>query len=126
LGELDMDFTMGKILPEDYQGQRAEWLSRGAAVLKEIDGLRMPPVGRGPSSDLEARLEQRVASLRQTPVAPGADPQLEARLEREVARLRDTLEASSGFCGHCGSPLVAGDRFCSRCGAAVPVAGTPA
>jgi hypothetical protein len=115
LSELDADFAMGKILPEDHQQQRSEWLTRGAGVLKEIDQLRAVPE----RSALEAHLEEEVGRLRKgLGVDTAAD--LEARLESEVARLRGGMGATSGYCGNCGLPLVSGDRFCSRCGTPVP------
>jgi hypothetical protein len=115
LGELDADFAMGKILPEDHRQQRSEWLTRGAGVLKEIDELRAVPE----RSALEAHLEEEVARLRAgLGGETTSDP--EARLESEVAHLRGKLGATSGFCGNCGRPLISGDRFCSHCGTPVP------
>jgi hypothetical protein len=116
LSELDADFAMGKILPEDHQQQRSEWLTRGAGVLKEIDELRAVPE----RSALEAHLEEEVARLRAG--LRGETTDLEARLESEVAHLRGRLGATSGFCGNCGRPLISGDRFCSHCGTPVPEA----
>jgi hypothetical protein len=117
LSELDADFAMGKILPEDHQQQRSEWLTRGAGVLKEIDELRAVPE----RSALEAHLEEEVARLRAgLGGETTSDP--EARLESEVAHLRGKLGATSGFCGNCGRPLISGDRFCSHCGTPVPEA----
>ena len=117
LSELDADFAMGKILPEDHQQQRSEWLTRGAGVLKEIDELRAVPE----RSALEAHLEEEVARLR-AGLGGETTSDLEARLESEVAHLRGKLGATSGFCGNCGRPLISGDRFCSHCGTTVPEA----
>ena len=96
LHELDMDYAMGKITPEDYQAARTERMNRGAALLREIDELSQvapaaatPPVSVAPPLDVEAR----------------------------VAQLRGR---AGGFCANCGSPLVLGDRFCPRCGHPVP------
>ena len=125
LQELDMDFTMGKILPEDHVAQRAEWVARGADVLREIDELRSDGAEGAASNEMEARLEAKVAGLRRTLAHEGEDD-LEGRLEAEVARVRESLKTVSGYCGHCGNALVSGDRFCPRCGTPVPVAGTPA
>ena len=125
LQELEMDFTMGKILPDDYQEQRAERVTRGAEVMKEIDGLAAGDAHDGiPTADRETRLEAEVARLRrEAAAASDAAPSLEAKLESEVAGLRRGMQTGAGFCGQCGQPLVAGDRFCSRCGTPVPAEG---
>src|SRR3972149_5573423 len=93
LSELDADFAMGKILPEDHQQQRSEWLTRGADVLKEIDRLSAVPADGGARSTLEVHLEEEVARLRKgLDTDTAAD--LEARLESEVARVRRSLGAA--------------------------------
>ena len=96
LDELDMDYAMGRIEPEDYQASRAARISRGAALLREIDELS---AGAPPADEARA--------------SPVVAPDLEAR----VAQLR---ARAGGFCGNCGGPLVLGDRFCSRCGHPAP------
>lgn len=102
LYELDMDFTMGKLVEEDYQPERAALLQQGAAVLRQIDesieagGVR-PPEG-GLSSDVD---------------------ELERLVEAEVARLRRGSrppEMENRFCAHCGVQVYPGDQFCTRCG----------
>jgi hypothetical protein len=97
LHELDMDFAMGKVEPEDYQSQRAARVSQGAALLRELDELRSAAPTAAPAAGLK-------------------DDDLEARL----AQLRTR---AGGFCGRCGNPLVLEDRFCSRCGQPVPGVG---
>jgi len=92
LHELDMDYAMGKIEPEDYQAQRAARVGRGAAILREIDELQGAP-SAGATASADQDLEARVAQLR---------------------------VRAGGFCGRCGNPLVLEDRFCSRCGQPVP------
>ena len=96
LHELDMDYVMGKVTPEDYQVARAARMSRGAALLREIDEL--------------------------SEVAPGtAAPQVSVAMPLDIeARVAQLRAHAAGFCGNCGSPLALGDRFCSRCGHPVP------
>ncbi|HSR47385.1 MAG TPA: zinc ribbon domain-containing protein [Anaerolineales bacterium] len=93
ISELDVDYTLGKILPEDYQAQRAEYVRRGADLLRSIDEL-------APTAE---------AGLR-----AGSD---QDSLEARIAQLR---ARAAGFCAKCGNPLVLGDRFCSSCGQPVP------
>jgi hypothetical protein len=95
--ELDVDYTLGKILPEDYQAQRAEYVRRGADLLRSIDELAPTAVAGGAETPGTTDIEARIAQLR--------------------AR-------AAGFCSQCGNPLVLGDRFCSSCGK--PVAEVPA
>jgi hypothetical protein len=91
--ELDMDFTMGKILDADYKSERASLMQQGAEVLKTIDAL----VGGTPVPDSKA--------------AP--DDEIEAA----VARLRGKSPVSSaGYCPSCGAGVQSGDAFCTHCG----------
>jgi len=96
LHELEMDFAMGKIEPEDFQSQRAARVHQGAALLRELDELRTAAPAAQPAAPKDEDLERRVAQLRKT---------------------------AGGFCGRCGNPLVLEDLFCSRCGQPVPGAG---
>ncbi|HKZ55251.1 MAG TPA: zinc ribbon domain-containing protein [Anaerolineales bacterium] len=103
--ELDMDDTMGKLLPSDYQTQRAGLAQRGVAVLKQIDAL-------GAEETLEAQVAFREGE---------ASPEdREADLEAAVARMRlAQSQQVGGFCGQCGSSVTSGDRFCAACGASL-------
>jgi hypothetical protein len=99
LHELDMDYAMGRVEPEDYQLARAVRVGRGADILREID-------------EITAQAAPPGATL---PAAMGT-----SELEARIAQLR---VQAGGFCGNCGSPLALGDRFCSRCGHPAPGAG---
>jgi hypothetical protein len=102
LQEMDMDYAMQKILPEDYQAGRVPLVCRGAELMKEIDQLE----GRGASTGHPAASES------------------ESEIEAEVARLGGRGEVSpGGFCGHCGQPVQAGDRYCVRCGSPLQTEG---
>jgi hypothetical protein len=97
LREIEMDQAMGKIGADDFQVQRAVLVSRGSAVLRELDGLGVVPAdGPAEPEDLDAAIEAAVAVRRTGSPTGGA-----------------------GFCTRCGQPLQANDRFCARCGAPV-------
>jgi hypothetical protein len=103
--DLDMDHAMAKILPEDYKAARPQLVQRGANLMREIDGLEGGD-GRRPIRE---------------------QPDLDAEIEAEVAQLRGGVGAApGGFCGRCGQPALAGDRFCIRCGAPLTVEGAGA
>ena len=105
LQEMDMDYAMQKISPEDYQVGRMPLVSRGAGLMKVIDQLE----GRGASADHPAVSES------------------ESEIEAEVARIRGRGETyPGGFCGHCGQPVQAGDRYCVRCGSPLQTEGAGA
>jgi hypothetical protein len=99
--EIELDHAAGKIPDEDYLPQRTALVQHGAEVLREIDGLEpvRPQAAERTSPDLETQIEVAVARLRQTTKA----------------------ETGPGYCAQCGKLLVPGDRFCSHCGAPVPV-----
>lgn len=109
LRDVDMDFTMGKISPDDYQAQRADLMVRGASILRAIDesegAAKAHPFARGEGTDQETE-------------------QLEAELEAAVKRLRSREPQAveeDGYCGRCGEAVKAGDRFCFHCGAPLGV-----
>ena len=91
--ELDMDFTMGKIIEGDYKAERQGLMQRGAEVLKAIDML----VGSSPSQVFQ-----------NAPVD---------EIEAAVARIRGKSSVSSeGHCPSCGAEVQRDDAFCTRCG----------
>ena len=91
--ELDMDHAMKKIPESDYLEQRAELMTHGAAILREIDEL---------------------GGLEETETPQDLDKEIEAA----VSRLRDTQgDQTSKFCPACGEAVQAEDQFCTHCGA---------
>jgi chromosome segregation ATPase len=92
--ELDMDYSMGKLVRQDYENERAAKLTRGADVLRQIDELRGAHA---------ALADQRKAR--------------EDELEARVARLRKQGESSRKHCPTCGHEITVEDRFCRHCGA---------
>jgi len=114
LQELDFDFNLGKVPPEDYPIQRGELLQKGADILRKLDELQ-PAMGRG--LDAAARLESAAAARR----ADSADVETAALSDDEIesmiaARRKERKEKSAGFCPRCGQPVVVVDRFCPSCG----------
>lgn len=122
--ELDFDYTLGKIPEEDYPGQRAVLLQRGADVLRQLDEHQPDSA----AEDVEARIEAVVAArrmdARRVPAGNGVrlqpanaviteDDDLEALLAN---RRRERQEKSAGFCPKCGGPVQKSDRFCPKCG----------
>jgi hypothetical protein len=113
LQELDFDYRLGKIPPEDYPTQRTELLQKGADILRKLDELR-PAVF---AADAQARIESAVAAGR-ADAAPGSrtaisDDDLESLI---AARRKQRKEKSAGFCPRCGQPVLLVDRFCPSCG----------
>jgi hypothetical protein len=101
--ELDMDFTMGKLLEADFRTQRDALVLRGAEVLKELEA--------------EVGVE----------AADGQVARLEDEIEAAVAKIRNKDDAGTiEFCTSCGERVQSGDRFCTRCGTPVSSGGTSA
>jgi NADH pyrophosphatase NudC (nudix superfamily) len=113
LQELDFDYKLGKIPPEDYPTQRTALLQKGADVLRQIDTLAPQPTS---VQDADARIEQAIAARRAD--ASGEKPEIsDDDLESMIsARRRGHKEKSSGFCPKCGKPVMVSDRFCPSCG----------
>jgi hypothetical protein len=90
----------------DYQSRRSVLLTRGAAILKELDQLK------GVHPDAAAHLGGAMDR-------DGQD--LEDQIELEILRKRILAKnESAGYCSQCGNQLFVGDRFCTKCGSRVP------
>lgn len=138
LQELDFDYALGKVPPEEYPAQRDALRKTGADVLRRLD--EMQASGAGPAEgQAEDRIEAAVAARRadaarigakgdgarvetkvpaSRAVASGTNGKSKDELEDIIAsRKRSRKEASAGFCPHCGKPVQKSDKFCSKCGA---------
>jgi hypothetical protein len=118
--ELDMDYAMGKISPEDYGDQRGGLLRRGAEILRQLDemapNIPLPETGHPPELDA-GLLPQGFAAVASTPVST---LEFDYELENLVSARRQSRSIkAAGFCHRCGNPIHQKDRFCSRCGATV-------
>jgi hypothetical protein len=116
LQELDFDHNLGKVPAEDYPGQRAALLQKGAAILRRLDDLTplAPPV-----RNAEARIETAAAAGRADASAQAAqldDEEIEIMV---AARRRNQKSKSAGFCPKCGKPVLVSDKFCPSCGKAL-------
>lgn len=132
LQELDFDHSLGKVPAEDYPRQRAELLTKGAELLRELDAFAPSAAAfAGPRSngkairaneqDAESRMEAAVASRRADASANrAADALDDDALESLIAsRRKMRKEKSAGFCPKCGKPIMVSDRFCPSCGKAI-------
>ena len=130
LQELDFDHSMGKIPSEDYPGQRAYLLQRGASVLQNLDEYLDQHAGEDSLKSSTAGLEttragNQPAKLRRAgngSISAGVLTTEEAEDELEIliaSRRRARQEKAAGFCPQCGGALQKSDLFCPKCGAGV-------
>jgi hypothetical protein len=115
LQELDFDHNLGKIPAEDYPGQRALLLQKGADILRKLDELA--PVSSS-AIKAEARIEKATAAGRadsgsNSPVFADSDDEIESMI---AARRKQHKSKSAGFCPKCGKPVLVSDKFCPSCG----------
>jgi hypothetical protein len=114
LRDLDFDYSLGKLIEEDYTPLRADLVRQGAEVMKQLDAVGQAPqspqppgAARPPAAASDSDIEQAIAARRQS-------------------RPKETRAA----CPRCGAPTQPADDFCPRCGAALrltcPKCGTAA
>jgi RNA polymerase-binding transcription factor DksA len=117
LQEIDFDYTLGKIPTDDFPGQRAALLARGAEVLRQLDSLQSQSEHQDAQNRLEAAVVARRAdaSVQKTGIAL-EDDDLEALIAK---RRKSHKQKSAGFCPRCGKPILTSDRFCPSCGKAI-------
>lgn len=113
--DLDLDFQSGKLSQDDYSALRDKYKARAAQLLQQIDTLTGDGATRQAESvgdasndaDAEAQIEAQVAKLRRAKTDV---------IEDEIARVRAARKSGAGFCGNCGTPRQANDKFCAKCG----------
>jgi hypothetical protein len=136
LRDLDFDHATGKITDEDYTPQRARLVAQGVALLKQLDSTdsvaadpaaASRPVNGASRAGPEDEIERAVAARRKP--RPGAGPapaRVESQIEAAVAaRRRPASAAAARTCPQCSAAAGAEDRFCAKCGAALPQAVSP-
>jgi len=106
LQELDFDQTLGKIPAEDYPGQRATLLHKGAEVLRQLDAIAPAPAREAGRKDPGT---ENASNLN----APLSDDDLEELLSKHRNTRKDK---TAGFCPKCGKPILQADVFCPSCG----------
>jgi len=115
LQELDFDFKLGKIPEEDYPGQRANLLKKGAELLRKLDEIAPGSV----QGDTETRIERAIAARRADASGKTPEPTGEEVESMISARRKGRKTKSAGFCPKCGKPIMTTDRFCPSCGKAL-------
>jgi hypothetical protein len=121
--ELDDDYHLGKVPPEDYPTQRQALLQSGAGILRKIDDLEAKPASLPIEDQLEAALAAHRQSMESNHLSTrkngnAVPPVPDDDLEQKIASRRRTMQGKAGgFCPKCGRPVQAIDRFCPRCGA---------
>ena len=110
LQELENDYQLGKVPEEDYPAQRANFLQRGADVLRKLDEL----VTSSTQVDTDTRIEHAIATRRKKVSSKKlTDDDIESLI---ASRRKGRKSKSAGFCPKCGKPVMATDRFCPACG----------
>jgi len=123
LQELDFDFKLGKIPPDDYPTQRANLLQKGADILRKLDEIAPSSIQvdteMSPRRHGDARMERAIAA--RWADSSNAKPKLtDDDLESMISsRRKSHKKKSAGFCPKCGKPVMVSDRFCPSCGKAL-------
>lgn len=136
--ELEFDYQMGKIAPDDYTRFAARLRRQAIGVMEQIDSVT--PAGREQDRDLEAE----IARLRTVEVSAPSEPN-GSTVSADPVTSRDDLHASAEqpatngahtpdsvpsaqrpreqrFCTQCGKPVGVDHKFCAECGAPLPAA----
>ena len=113
LQELESDYQLGKVPEEDYPTQRANFLQKGADVLRKLDEL----VTSSTQVDTNTRIEHAIATRRKKVSGKKlTDDDIESMIS---ARRKGRKSKSAGFCTKCGKPVMSSDKFCPSCGKAI-------
>jgi rubrerythrin len=111
LQELESDYQLGKVPEEDYPTQRANFLQRGADILRKLDELAPSSMETSNQVDKETRIS--AAHRKKVSGKKLTDDDIESMIS---SRRKGRKSKSAGFCPKCGKPVMATDRFCPACG----------
>lgn len=106
LRDLDFDYQAGKVAEDDYPFLRANLVNAAAQLMQRQE--------RQKEDSLEALIQSRRLARSTSQQQPG-EPSIKARTNGSAEKL----------CTHCQAPLVAGAKFCSKCGKPVPEIACP-
>lgn len=117
--DLDFDYSIGKLTDEEHAAQRAQLITRGAEVLKELEALGVTAEDEG--ADDEATIEHAIAARRKTASTSASGPTRVCPACHAAAIADDRFCASCGgvltrTCPQCSAPVGVDDRFCGQCG----------
>ncbi|MGF1506255.1 MAG: zinc ribbon domain-containing protein [Chloroflexi bacterium] len=94
--ELDFDYSVDKIAPDDYAAQRQRLVAEGVNVLRQLDALNL----RQRTDSIEKAVQSYQDTQHQT------DP--------TCAQCGAYIEPGDRFCGECGAQLVEGTAHAAR------------
>lgn len=101
--DLEFEYQLGNLSPEDFQGLREQYAERAARALSRLDAVRQ----QAPTAAAVEMLPAGVCPLCRQPVDPD---------DRFCA---DCGAMLSRFCRTCGAQRDPEDTSCARCGAAL-------
>ncbi|MBS3749980.1 MAG: zinc ribbon domain-containing protein [Anaerolineales bacterium] len=102
--ELDFDYELGKIAPNDLQRARQTLIKKAALIVKKIDELEeKQQIDRRPLSG---------EAIQKSPPRTEVD-----EIETLIAsRRRELGSKKHKFCPHCGHVVGSSDQYCVQCG----------
>jgi rRNA maturation endonuclease Nob1 len=108
LKEIDFDYDLGKLSREDYDELQKNYKMQAAAILKEIDYVKMET----PSVHLMDAAGEEIELMR------GGEGIDENEVEREIlmARKSRVKNKTIFICSGCEKQIDPGDKFCPNCG----------
>jgi hypothetical protein len=119
--ELEFDYQVGKVAPEDYERFNQQLRRQAIGLLQQIEKIA-PEVGQ-----LDDAVEAEIARYRK--VQPGLTPALAAATIAAPALPHNangeitngSVGSAHRFCTQCGQPIGADHKFCAHCGTPVAV-----
>ena len=110
--ELNIDYNMGKLSPEDHKALRKEYMQEASDVLDALE--------RNEATELsvEEQIEQAVADIRrdQGPVSSAPVKEVTGTVVENEAKSDNAAAYSAAACRNCGTFNEQSANFCIECG----------
>lgn len=119
LKELEFDYALGNLSPEDHRDLEDRYKEKAINILKELDGLEVKPSANGVSSAADVDDLEKEIFLARKGKQDGLEDEIKAARKSRRPEAIHREESALVTCPTCNRQAASTARFCPSCGAAL-------